>query len=126
MLSGAADAPAGSRRSTRVDPDALTPRDRAAARAVWTVAGELGARPAQVAIAWTRSRSAAVLPIVGMSSVAQLTENLGAVDLVLPDDAIRRLEAAVEFQLGFPSDFLAECEPVFGDIVTAVDPRRPG
>lgn len=129
VLSGAADAPAGSPPSTRVDPAALTPRDRAAARAVRTVADELGARPAEVAIAWTRSRSAAVLPIVGVSSVAQLTENLGALDLVLPDDAIRRLEAAVEFQLGFPSDFLAQCEPdpfVFGDAATTVDARRSG
>jgi aryl-alcohol dehydrogenase-like predicted oxidoreductase len=129
VLSGAADAPTGSRRSSRVDPEALTPRDRAAAHAVRTVAEELGVRPAQVAIAWTRSRSAAVLPIVGVSSVAQLTENLGAVDLALPEDAIRRLEAAVEFQLGFPSDFIAECEPdpfVFGDVATRVDARRSG
>jgi aryl-alcohol dehydrogenase-like predicted oxidoreductase len=129
VLSGAADAPAGSRRSTRVDPDSLGPRDRAAAQAVRAVADELGASPAQVAIAWTRSRSAAVLPLVGVSSVAQLTDNLGALDLVLPPDAIRRLEAAAEFELGFPGDFIAECEPnpfVFGDFATAVDGRGRG
>lgn len=125
-LSGAVDAPPGSPRSKRVDPDSLTARDRAAAHAVRAVADELGVRPAQVALAWTRAKSRAVLPLVGVSSVAQLTENLGALDVTLPADAVRRLEEAVEFRLGFPSDFIAECEPspfVFGDTATRVDPR---
>ena len=42
-----------------------TGRQRAAAAAVRAVADELGATPAQVAIAWTRARSAAVHPLVG-------------------------------------------------------------
>jgi aryl-alcohol dehydrogenase-like predicted oxidoreductase len=123
ILSGAAD---GTPRSRRVDPKALTDRERAAAKAVRAVADELGVRPAQVAIAWTRSKYKTVLPLVGVSSAAQITENLGALDLTLPDDAIRRLEEAVEFQHGFPTDFIAECEPspfVFGDAATKVDGR---
>jgi aryl-alcohol dehydrogenase-like predicted oxidoreductase len=112
--------------SRRADPASLTPRDEAAAEAVRAVAAELGATPAQVAIAWTRSRSAAVHPLVGVSSVRQLAENLGALDLVLPGEAVARLEAAVEFERGFPADFIAECEPspfVFGDHATAVVSR---
>lgn len=69
-----------------------------------------------------------MLPLVGVSSAAQLTDNVGALDLVLSADAIRQLEAAVEFELGFPGDLLAECEPdpfVFGDHATAVDGRGP-
>ncbi|CCH29606.1 hypothetical protein ABZ816_15340 [Actinosynnema sp. NPDC047251] len=61
-----------------------------------------------------------------MSSVAQLTDNLAALDLVLPDDAVARLEAATAFRLGFPGEFIAECEPssfVFGDTATLVEPR---
>jgi aryl-alcohol dehydrogenase-like predicted oxidoreductase len=110
----------GSRRFSR---ETSTPRDRAAAAAVRAVADELGATPAQVAIAWTRARSAVVHPLIGVSTVEQLTENLGVLDLVLPDDAVSRLEGAVEFQRGFPADFIAECEPspfVFGDHATAV------
>ncbi len=129
-MSVAAWAPLASGRlaggSRRFDRDALTPRDKTAAAAVRAVADELGATPAQVAIAWTRSRSAAVHPLVGVSTVEQLTENLGALDLVLPDDAVGRLEGAVEFERGFPADFIAECEPssfVFGDFATAVDGR---
>lgn len=116
----------GSSNPRRTDPTALTGRERAAARAVREVADELGARPAQVALAWTRAKHRSVLPLVGVSSVEQLTENLGALDLTLPDDAVRRLEAAVEFRLGFPGDFIAECEPsafVFGDKATRVEPR---
>jgi aryl-alcohol dehydrogenase-like predicted oxidoreductase len=126
-MSVAAWAPLASGRlaggSRRADPASLTPRDKAAAEAVRAVAAELGATPAQVAIAWTRSRSAAVHPLVGVSSVRQLAENLGALDLVLPGEAVARLEAAVEFERGFPADFIAECEPspfVFGDHATAV------
>jgi aryl-alcohol dehydrogenase-like predicted oxidoreductase len=126
-MSVAAWAPLASGRlaggSRRAGPGSLTSRDKAAAEAVRAVADELGATPAQVAIAWTRARSAAVHPLVGVSTVAQLTENLGALDLVLPDEAVARLEAAVEFERGFPADFIAECEPspfVFGDHATAV------
>jgi aryl-alcohol dehydrogenase-like predicted oxidoreductase len=126
-MSVAAWAPLASGRlaggSRRADPASLTPRDKAAAEAVRAVADELGVTPAQVAIAWTRSRSAAVHPLVGVSRVEQLTENLGALDLALPDEAVARLEAAVEFERGFPADFIAECEPspfVFGDHATAV------
>jgi aryl-alcohol dehydrogenase-like predicted oxidoreductase len=107
----------GSSNPRRTDPAALTERE---------VADELGARPAQVALAWTRAKHRSVLPLVGVSSVEQLTENLGALDLALPDDAVRRLEAATEFRLGFPGDFIAECEPsafVFGDTATRVEPR---
>jgi aryl-alcohol dehydrogenase-like predicted oxidoreductase len=126
-MSVAAWAPLASGRlaggSRRADPGSLTPRDEAAASAVRAVAEDLGATAAQVALAWTRSRSAAVHPLVGVSSAEQLTENLGALDLVLPADAVDRLEAAVQFELGFPADFIAECEPspfVFGDHATAV------
>jgi hypothetical protein len=64
-----------------------------------------------------------VHPLVGVSTVEQLTENLGALDLDLPAEAVSRLEAAVDFERGFPADFIAECEPssfVFGDHATAV------
>jgi aryl-alcohol dehydrogenase-like predicted oxidoreductase len=104
----------------------LTERDLAAVAAVRKVADELGVTPAQVALAWLRSKSKAVLPLVGASSAGQLVENLGALDLELPGEAVKQLEDAVEFEVGFPSDFIAECEPhsfVFGDNATKVDGR---
>ncbi|HEX6360548.1 aldo/keto reductase [Actinophytocola sp.] len=107
----------------RADPDKLTPRQLTAQRAVREVAGELGASPAQVALAWTRAKSPAVLPLVGASRAEQLTENLGALDLTLPPEAVAKLEASTDFERGFPADFIAECEPspfVFGNAATSV------
>ncbi|NUR84989.1 MAG: aldo/keto reductase [Nonomuraea sp.] len=107
--SGADQAP------TRLSAGSLSARDHAVARAVQEVAEELGATPSQVAIAWTMSRSAAVRPIVGARSAAQLRDNLGALGLTLPAESAARLEEATGFTLGFPADFIAQTSSwVFG------------
>ncbi|AOS63581.1 aldo/keto reductase [Actinoalloteichus hymeniacidonis] len=103
--------------ATRVDAESLTEVDHTVAREVLAVAEELGVGAAQVALAWTRSRFAGVHPIVGARNVEQLTENLGAAGLVLSAEAVRRLSAAARFEVGFPGEFLAQCEAnpwVFG------------
>jgi aryl-alcohol dehydrogenase-like predicted oxidoreductase len=53
--------------------------------AVTSVARELGASVAQVALAWLLSRSPAILPIPGTSKVAHLEENVAATDLQLSE-----------------------------------------
>jgi aryl-alcohol dehydrogenase-like predicted oxidoreductase len=55
------------------------------------VAANLGATPMQVALAWLLQRSPNVLLIPGTSSVTHLRENLTAVNLQLPSDALRTL-----------------------------------
>ena len=101
---------------TRVAADSVSEHDHAVARAVQEVADELGASSSQVAIAWTRARSRAVLPIVGARTVEQLADNLGAVDVTLPEEAVRRLDDATGFSLGFPADFITQISPwVFGE-----------
>ncbi len=57
------------------------------------VAGELGATPMQVALAWLLRRAPNVLLIPGTSSLAHLRENLAAAELSLPDGVAARLEA---------------------------------
>ncbi|NRO95147.1 oxidoreductase [Paraburkholderia sp. NMBU_R16] len=57
------------------------------------VAHELAATPMQVALAWLLRRSPNLLLIPGTSSVAHLRENLAAAALMLPEQAIRRLDA---------------------------------
>lgn len=57
------------------------------------VAGELGATPLQVALAWLLRRASNILLIPGTSSVDHLHENFQAAELELPDDAFARLEA---------------------------------
>ena len=57
------------------------------------VAGELNAKPLQVALAWLLQRSPAVLPIPGTSSVAHVEENIAAAALNLPDAIFQELSA---------------------------------
>jgi pyridoxine 4-dehydrogenase len=56
------------------------------------VAESLGATPMQVALAWLLQRSPNLLLIPGTSSVHHLRENLQAGALVLPSDAIAKLD----------------------------------
>jgi aryl-alcohol dehydrogenase-like predicted oxidoreductase len=78
-------------------------------------AAELGVTPAQVAIAWTRTRSPAVHPIIGARRPGQLLDNLRAADLELPAEAVARLDTATSIDLGFPATFIRETSPwVFG------------
>ncbi|MDB5849186.1 MAG: ydbC [Rhodoferax sp.] len=55
------------------------------------VAKTLGATPMQVALAWLLQRAPNILLIPGTSSVGHLRENLAAVDLRLPAEAVATL-----------------------------------
>ncbi|HEY6533734.1 MAG TPA: aldo/keto reductase [Acidimicrobiales bacterium] len=79
-------------------------RDNEIAKTVAEVAGELGATPSQVALAWSIHRG--VIPVVGSSKPEQLTDSLGAVDLELPADVLTRLGEASAVDLGYPHEFL--------------------
>lgn len=59
-------------------------------------ARQLGATPAQVALAWLLRRDDVVLPIPGTSRVEHLEENVAAAALGLPDDVYRVLDAGLE------------------------------
>jgi pyridoxine 4-dehydrogenase len=60
---------------------------------VAAIARDLGATPAQVALAWLLQKSPVMLPIPGTKSVEHLTENMGARDLQLSDEDMARLDA---------------------------------
>jgi aryl-alcohol dehydrogenase-like predicted oxidoreductase len=60
---------------------------------VAAIAADLGATPAQVALAWLLQKSPVVLPIPGTKSVEHLTENLGASGLSLSAEDMDRLDA---------------------------------
>ncbi|GAA4605566.1 aldo/keto reductase [Actinoallomurus liliacearum] len=122
VLSGKYTRPDGTAARGRLSADSLSERDHAVARVVQEVADGLGTTPSQVAIAWVMSRSRAVHPIVGARDVDQLRDNLAAADLVLPPEAVTRLEEATGFTLGFPGDFIAQNSPwVFGSALVAPD-----
>ncbi|MFD3942722.1 aldo/keto reductase [Streptomyces sp. NPDC058579] len=62
-------------------------------KAVREVAAETGATVNQVVLAWLMGGDIPVLPLVGASSVAQLDENLGAVDLELTEEQRKKLDS---------------------------------
>ena len=62
--------------------------------ALRAVAAETGATVNQVVLAWMMGGELPVIPLVGASSVAQLEESLGAVDLELSAEQRSRLDAA--------------------------------
>jgi pyridoxine 4-dehydrogenase len=61
------------------------------APAVAEIAERRGATATQVALAWLLHRSPAVLPIPGTLSIGHLQENLGALEMELTEDELRRL-----------------------------------
>jgi pyridoxine 4-dehydrogenase len=59
------------------------------------VAAQLAATPMQTALAWLLQRSQNILLIPGTSSVAHLRQNAAAADLVLPPEAVQKLNGIV-------------------------------
>src|SRR5271155_833261 len=57
------------------------------------IAGEIGATPSQVGLAWLLAHAPNTLLIPGTRSIAHLEENLGAGDVALSAEAIGRLDA---------------------------------
>jgi aryl-alcohol dehydrogenase-like predicted oxidoreductase len=100
---------------SRIQPANLTDHQHEVAALVRKVAAELGATPAQVAIAWTRARSPVIHPIIGARRLDQLLDNLGAADLDLPAETVSRLDTQTRIDLGFPAAFIRDTSPwVFG------------
>jgi aryl-alcohol dehydrogenase-like predicted oxidoreductase len=94
------------RRSLAKASGVLSERGLTIAEAVRSVAAEIGRTPAQVALAWTLTNPAVTAPIIGTRTVAQLEDNLGALELTFTDEQRARLEEASAIDLGFPHELL--------------------
>src|SRR5262249_46163051 len=70
-------------------------RNRELVERLSALAAEYGVRPAQLAIAWVLARQRNVVPVMGARTRAQLEETLGALDLRLEADDLRRVESAI-------------------------------
>lgn len=62
---------------------------------VVSVAHEKKATPAQVALAWLLAQKPFFVPIPGTSKLHRLDENLGSADVILSNDALTRINAAL-------------------------------
>jgi 1-deoxyxylulose-5-phosphate synthase len=72
---------------------AYGPEDFDVVEALCAVARELGRPPAQVALAWLRSRPGVTAPIVGATRLEHLADAIASLDLALDDELVGRLEA---------------------------------
>ncbi|HET8883152.1 MAG TPA: aldo/keto reductase, partial [Solimonas sp.] len=123
------DAPKGeanprfdSRKQINLATGRLSERNLAIATLAAMIAGELGCTPAQVALAWTLLNPAVTSPILGVRTLAQLRDNLGALDVSFSDEQIARLDAVSRIEMGFPHDFLnatATMRTMFGGVDVA-------
>jgi aryl-alcohol dehydrogenase-like predicted oxidoreductase len=66
-----------------------------AASVVREVAERKSATPAQIALAWLLQKGSDVVPIPGTKRRRYLEEDVGAADVSLSDDELRRLDAAL-------------------------------
>jgi aryl-alcohol dehydrogenase-like predicted oxidoreductase len=96
----------GTRKDIAVSNGSLTERGLAIAGIEGEVAQEIGKTPSQVALVWTMLNPANA-PIIGARTLAQLEDNLGALEVKFTDEQRARLETASAVELGFPHDFLA-------------------
>ncbi|MBP2680126.1 MAG: putative oxidoreductase, aryl-alcohol dehydrogenase like protein [Deltaproteobacteria bacterium] len=79
-----------------------------------------------MALAWVRRQPFGVIvPILGAKTVAQLRDNLGALDITLGPEQLARLDEASKIDLGFPHDFLAQARSyIFGKTFPLIDNHR--
>jgi len=110
-----------SRKDINLATGRLSERNLAIAAVVSQIATELGRTPAQVALAWTLLHPAVASPILGTRTLAQLDDNLGALELSFSAEQIARLDAVSRIELGFPHAFLASpvIGPMFGGVTVA-------
>jgi aryl-alcohol dehydrogenase-like predicted oxidoreductase len=74
------------------------------------ISKDIGRSPAQVAINWVRQQQALaqIIPILGARSIMQLEDNLGVLEFELSPEQLEEVSGFIDFQLGFPWDFLHE------------------
>lgn len=106
--------------------DVLDERRQRIVDTLQEVAAEVGCSPSQVAVNWVRqSKYARIIPIIGISNVTQMEDNLAALEWQLTSDQINRLNASVEFTRGFPEDFVIDTRAyMFGAMYDLVDNHR--
>ena len=74
-------------------------RNREIVERVEAIAADKGVTAAQLALAWVLHRGADIVPIPGTKRVEYLEQNVGAADVQLSGDDLRRLDAAAPFGL---------------------------
>jgi aryl-alcohol dehydrogenase-like predicted oxidoreductase len=109
---GGANVPSGEGRLTAVkdsgNPSFLklfTERNWKIVDTLLDVARQIGRPPAQVALNWVANRPGVSSTLIGATKVAQLNDNIGALELQLPDEIQRTLDEASRPETLYPYHF---------------------
>src|SRR3981189_1753896 len=97
----------GSRKNAIETLGKFTQRNMQIVDEVKKVASEVQRSSAQVALAWLLSKSTVTSVLLGASKLAQLENNLGALNTLLSADQIKRLDDISSVEMGFPHEHLA-------------------
>lgn len=112
----------------RYDIESLDERRQNIVRAIQQVADEVGRTPSQVAINWVRQqqRRAQIIPILGARTLAQLEDNLAALEWELSAEQLEQLDEVSKIEYGFPRDFLEGGAKtyIFGKTFEMIDNHR--
>ena len=92
--------PEGAKRMDSMQLQPFDDRNRRIAEALDQISDRVGAKPAQVALAWVIAKG--VIPIAGATRPEQLRDNLAAIQLSLDAATIAQLDAASAIDLGHP------------------------
>lgn len=84
----------------------LTAKNLDVADVVVEVAREIGCTAAQLALAWTLHNPSVCSPVIGVRTLAQLEDNLGALDVEISPDQLARLDEVSAVPSVFPMDML--------------------
>jgi aryl-alcohol dehydrogenase-like predicted oxidoreductase len=94
----------------RFTPDAMA-KNQALVDLLKRIAGEKGATPAQIALAWLLAQRPYIVPIPGTTKLRRLEENIGAAGIELSQEDLREIEqAAAQIQVEgerYPPQMLA-------------------
>ncbi|MFC4253403.1 aldo/keto reductase [Sinimarinibacterium flocculans] len=107
-----------SRKDINLATGRLSERTLAMAEAVIDVAKQMDRSASQVALAWTLLHPAVTSPILGVRTLEQLEDNLGALELDFTDAQRQTLDAVSRIDPGFPHSLLNSpaMGPMFGNI----------
>jgi aryl-alcohol dehydrogenase-like predicted oxidoreductase len=81
-------------------------RSRSVLRAADAVAGEIGATVAQVSLAWLLHKPGVSGVALGIRTIEQLADSIGATALVLTESQMMALDKASGFDAGYPYDMI--------------------
>lgn len=65
-----------------------------------------GCTSSQLAYAWAMAQGKKIIPLVGATSVAQLEDNIGSLDVELTQEEIQEIGSVTNFKPGFPAEFM--------------------